>query len=153
MSGSVKKRKKKHHFLRNFLLLAIVVAAGVGAWVVYQDQQETETVDTTSYRQETVKYGSVITGVTESGTVTYGTADQTFEVAEVTSSSSSGSSGSSGMSSMSMSSDSSSSGSSSTALEVEEIYVAVGQVVSEGDALLKITEGCRYFSLVFETAT
>ncbi|MCD7832726.1 MAG: efflux RND transporter periplasmic adaptor subunit [Lachnospiraceae bacterium] len=138
MSRDVKKRKKKHHFLRNFLLLVIVVAAGAGAWVVYQDQQESDTEDTTSYRQETVKYGSVITGITESGTVTYGTADQTFEVAEVTSSSSSGSS--TGGSGMSMSSDNSSSSTSSTSLEVEEIYVAVGQVVAEGDALLKITE-------------
>lgn len=141
--SSKTRKKKKRHFLRNFFLLAVVIGAGAGAFWVYQNQQA-ETVDTTtSYKQETVKYGSVITGITESGTVTYGTADQTFEVAEITSSSSSSSasgSGSMDMSSMTSAVSTAASSSSSGSLEVEEIYVAVGQVVSEGDALLKITE-------------
>ncbi|MCD8022588.1 MAG: efflux RND transporter periplasmic adaptor subunit [Lachnospiraceae bacterium] len=135
-------RKKKRHVIRNLFLLAVVAAAGAGAWTIYQSQLETDTEETVSYRQETVKYGSVITGITESGTVTYGTADQTFEVAEVSSSSSSSSSTSvsSSMYSSMTSTVSASTSTSSASLEVEEVYVAVGQVVSEGDALLKITQ-------------
>ena len=164
--------------------LVVVLAAAAGVFVWYNQQGDTKTVQSDkTYKQEKVKYGSVATGITESGTVSFGSLEQVFEVAEVTvtgtSSSSSSSSSSDGASgsqsasggqnmaaggqSMAMggqsmmggasmggmdaagstssdSSSSSSSSSSSDALTVEEVYVAVGQVVSEGDALLKINE-------------
>ena len=122
-----------------------------------------ETVETqNSYKEETVKYGSVISGITESGSVTFGSNEQTFSLEALVSVSESSSSGSSsgsqsmqgsdqmsGMSSAAMGGMSGSSGSGSSSsgstsvsagLDVEELYVAAGQVVTQGDAILKLTQ-------------
>lgn len=185
MSKSAKKRTVG-------LLVILAAAAGVMTW--YNQRGDVQTVENEkNYKEEKVKYGSVATGITESGSVSFGTLEQVFEIAEVTvtSSSSDSSSGdSSSLGSQSGSADqnmaggqsmagsqsvaggqsmamgvqssmggatmggfdmvsaestssdssSSSSGSSSDALTVEEVYVAVGQVVSQGDAILKINE-------------
>ena len=159
------KRKKKKHTGRNILIFLVLVCAALAAsYYFYTLQEEKKNqADTVNYKEETVKKGSVAVGITESGTVTLGSSEQDFSVADVievesTSSSSdsstssaqgSGQSTAGGMDMASMmggASMESSSGSSSsstgteTALEVEEVYVAVGQAVSEGDPILKITE-------------
>ncbi len=150
-------KKKRHHVVRNLLivLLCIVIVAAV-VFFIYQSRQESAEEETTAYKEETVKYGSVITGITESGSVEYGTTDQEFSIPEITeiSSDSSGTTdtddlsvdmnqmaqGMSGMNGMeSMTGESTSSGT-DTELEVEEVCVAIGQVVEEGDELICLTD-------------
>ena len=169
------------------LAVAVVVAGTAAGWKLSQIQSVSATTDA-AYKTETVRKGTVSSGISESGTVTYGTTEQTFSVAEITevslsssdSSSDSSDSGSSenqsgtsagsaavnaaGGGSMDMavmqgnaggdamaqagssqtSEQNSSSGSttsdSDTALVVEEVYAAIGQVVAEGDPILKITD-------------
>ena len=169
------------------LAAAVVVAGTAAGWKLSRIQSVSATTDA-AYKTETVRKGTVSSGISESGTVTYGTTEQTFSVAEITevslsssdSSSDSSDSGSSenqsgtsagsatvnaaGGGSMDMavmqgnaggdamaqagssqtSGQNSSSGStisdSDTALVVEEVYAATGQVVAEGDPILKITD-------------
>ena len=176
-----KTRRKGRKILIFFLLAAAILG---GSYVVYLNSgEEQEAVSTQSYKEETVRRGSVSAGIQESGTIEYGTTEQTFQVAEVTevsvsSSNSSGTSdgassaqggtggqsqamsggmgammsgGSSGsadsfsagssMPGMSSASSTDSSGSGEeTSLEVETVYVATGQTVTEGDPILKITD-------------
>ncbi len=160
-------KKKKHHFVRNLLIVLVIAGVCVAALMIYRTQMDSENEEEVSYKQEAVQYGSVITGITESGSVTFGTADQEFAVAEIADSSTSSSSSSTvgtgtisvgaltgnaggldqgsmaglgGASDVSSLTASASSSGSSTDLTVEEIYVAVGQVVSAGEPLMKITE-------------
>lgn len=156
-------RKKKRIGIK--IAAALFVVAGAGA-AFYMKQQSDVAEDTTGtqYKEETVQRGSVATGITESGTVTFGSQEQEFSVAEIVEVSTSSDSSSTSQSSSAQSTDmgaagmsgamamgmsgteqsSSSSGSYSggteTSLEVEEVYAAVGQVVEEGDAILKITQ-------------
>ena len=162
------------------LAAAVIVAGTAAGWKISQIQEVSATTDS-AYKTETVRKGTVSSGISESGTVTYGTTEQTFSVAEITevslssdssdsdSSSSSqasggstsGSSGASGQGTVDMAamqgaagdnsqSGNQSSGQSSTGsttssgtdtlLVVEEVYAATGQVVAEGDPILKITD-------------
>lgn len=119
-----------------FLLVVAVLTAflaGVGA-LIWMKSNEEETV----FRETQVQHGDLTVGVTESGTVTVGTVDQTFalDISEYTSQSSEGSRGGFGMP-FGMGQASSSAGSRS--LEVEELYVSVGQQIEKGDALIKLT--------------
>ncbi len=152
-------KKKRHHVFRNLVILLVIVAVAAAAVMVYLDRQENQEEAEVTYKEETVKYGSVITGITESGTVSYGTMDQVFSVSEITETSSntstSGTSTAGAMSALadqmagggmtgmggtqSLTGDSSSSGT-DTELEVDEVLVAVGEVVSEGTALIRLTE-------------
>ena len=164
------------------LIIVLAAAAGVITW--HNQNEDTQTVQTKmAYKEEKVKRGSVAAGITESGSVSFGTLEQLFEVAEVTETSASGSSSessseasesqgmtsggqgmtsggqsmtsggqsmtsggqnmgtpnmTSGGDSVSAGSSSGNSVSSSDTLTVEEVYVAVGQVVSKGDPVLKI---------------
>lgn len=164
-----RKRKKRH--TGKVLIVCVVLAAAGFAVYKYQFEDNIKTQETeVSYKEETVKLGSVTSGITESGTVTFGSKEQDFSLAELISVSSSSSSDSSsgdsaasgaqtsamgGMSAMGAtgmqmggSTGSSGSGSSSnstsvsadTGLDVEELYVAAGQVVSAGDAILKFSQ-------------
>ncbi len=151
-------KKKRHHIVRNLLILLVLAGIAAGGLFLYQSSQETDEEEPASYKQETVKYGSVITGTTESGTVAYGTMDQEFSVPEISESSSgtSGTTGSAGVSAgvgqmsqggmASILGGTDSQGSSgtstgtSTGLEVEEVCVSVGQVVEEGTALVRLTQ-------------
>lgn len=151
--------------------LLILAAAGIGgAFYLNYGKDAGDTAQTELARkEEKVQYGSVRTGITESGSVSFGELEQVFSleaIMEVSSASEESSSDSSsqgsassaqgtmgGMSAMagassmggmsaggSSSSSSSSSASSSVELEVAEVYVATGQVIEEGEALLKISE-------------
>lgn len=65
-------------------LVAIVLAAGTAVyWKSNQSQEITVTADS-AHKTETVRKGTVSSGISESGTVTYGTIEQTFSVAEIT---------------------------------------------------------------------
>lgn len=165
----MKNNKKKSHKKAVLLILALVIAGGSISYLKYQDSFTKTEEDLSGYKQEKVRRGSVSTGITENGSVTYGTVEQVFEVAEITDSSSDSSSenssststssggsnagnmGSAGMAaggmgtggmnmgSMSVETANSSSGTETT-LEVEEVYVKTGQNVSVGDKILKISE-------------
>lgn len=114
------------------LVLTVVLTTGDNTQVVYK-----ETV---------VEKGDLTVGITEDGSVNIGTVDQTFDLDlsafEASSSNSSGGSGG-GMGSMFPNMGGSSSNTSkeySRALDVEEVYVTVGQQITKGDALFKLTE-------------
>ena len=164
-----RKKNKKRRVIKGTVLLLALAAGAAGAYYYLVPGQEDSEYDS-PYEEETVRRGSVVSGITESGTVEFGTMEQTFTVAEVTevelsSSSDSESQGTSDASqntsaamtsfqsgmSMSgaggdaaMSLESSAGGSSSigeeTSLEVEEVYVSQGQTVAEGEPLLKLTQ-------------
>ncbi len=157
-------KKKNHHVVRNLFLVLVIIGLAAAALYIYFNLPESTEEPAVSYRQETVKYGDVVTGITESGTVAYGTTDQEFsvpEIAETSSETSSGTTDTAGTSDMSaiaeqmaqggmaamtgMGGDQSVTGESAssgteTDLEVEEVCVAVGQVVSEGTTLIRLTD-------------
>lgn len=143
-------------------VLVLAAAAAGGVFYLKQNKEGDSVSQAGDWKTETVQYGSVTTGITESGSVAFGELEQVFSLAEVTevsseaSSTSADSAGTGNMGSMmggsSMmgaaggnsggmsTSDSSASSSSSAALEVAEVYVASGQVIEEGAPLLKISE-------------
>lgn len=127
---------KKINFKNKKVIIAgvcvvAVLATSIGALCVSNAASDTgETV----YKETNVVKGNLTVGVTESGSVSIGTLTQEFELEDSSSSSSSQS-----YSAMGGMSGSSSSSSSSASLEVEEVYVAVGQNVEEGDPLFKIS--------------
>ena len=93
---------------------AAVVVAGIAAgWKISQIQSVSAITDS-AYKTETVRKGTVSSGISESGTVTYGTTEQTFSVAEITEVSLTSSSDSSSDSSSGTTSGSSDSGSSAS---------------------------------------
>lgn len=116
-------------------ILAVVCAGAIliGGVSAYAYQANTTQNVSTVYKEVAVEKGNLTVGVTESGSVSIGTLEQEFSLEESSSSSSSQTSGMGGMSG-------NSSATSSVSLEVEEVYVSVGQKVTEGEALLKISE-------------
>lgn len=98
------------------------------------------------YKETQVEKGDLTVGVTESGSVTIGTVDQTFDIdmsafeASSSSSSSTQSGGAGGMFPGMSNSSSSTDKDYTRALDVEEVYVTVGQKISEGDPLFKLTD-------------
>lgn len=186
-------RKKGKKILIVCLPAVVILGGGYAAYRTLGKEQETAA--TSNYKEETVRRGSVSAGISESGTIEYGTTEQIFSIAEVTevsvssSDSSSETSGTtasaqgtgdqagsasmgsaSGISGNSISAQGAAGGQSgssltdsisaagsgmemssspvsgssesgeTTSLEVEEVYVATGQTVSEGDPILKITD-------------
>ena len=109
-----------------------VVVAGIG---VAMSSNENKATSEIVYKETLVERGNLTVGVTESGSVSIGTLTQEFELG---SESTSGSSQSYSM--MGGMSGGSSSTSSAVALEVEEVYVAVGQNVKVGEKLFKISQ-------------
>lgn len=128
--------KKSKIYLLSGIGVAVVFAAGVSVWA-YQSANEKEGQNV--YKEVTVERGNLTVGVTESGSVTIGTLEQELEL-ESTSNTSTTSSGQTGTDRIQMGSTGSTSNSSSSeSLEVEAIYVSLGQVVAVGDPLLKIS--------------
>ncbi len=169
------RRRKKHTGRKLLVLLVVAAAAGTAGYIYYRNNTEPAGSDSSqTYIETKVQRGSVSVGITESGTVTYGSNEQDFSVSELTEGSDSSSSGSSsspgssssggqGMSQDGSSTDSGASGSSSSgsssssgtspSLTVAEVLVAVGQVVEEGDAILTIdADSIEAYQAVLETA-
>ncbi len=144
------KRKKTIGAIISAVVVIIIVVS-----VVYQ-RWKPETQQTVT-KETTVEYGNLTVGVTESGSASLGTVDQTFDIDINTSSGTSESTATStstttedsrGMdmtqekktdSAATESSTSVCNSSSTVALEVEKVYVAEGQVVEKGDSLVKLT--------------
>jgi len=123
--------KKSKKYLAAGIGAAAVLAAG-GSIYAYQSA-ETKEAETVS-KETLVERGNLTVGVTESGSIAIGSLSQEMDFEGSSSSSASGQSGVQAAGSTAGSS------TSSEALEVEEVYVAVGQKVKMGDAILKLTE-------------
>ncbi len=143
------KRKKMIGAIISGIVVIIIVVS-----VVYQ-RWKPETQQTVT-KETTVEYGNLTVGVTESGSASLGTVDQTFDIDINTSSGTSENTATSmstttedsrgmdmaegnKMDSATTESTTSASNTSSVALEVEKVYVAEGQVVEKGDSLVKLT--------------
>lgn len=122
--------------------LCLVLAAGlsIGLWLSSEKEEEV------SYREVQAEYGELTVGLEESGSVTVGTTEQTFDLdlSAYTGSSSDGFSWGQGggiFQGMGGQSGSGSSGSSGTRkLIIEEVLITEGQEIAQGDALYRITE-------------
>lgn len=122
--------------------LCLVLAAGlsIGLWLSSEKEEEV------SYREVQAEYGELTVGLEESGSVTVGTTEQTFDLdlSAYTGSSSDGFSWGQGggiFQGMGGQSGSGSPGSSGTRkLIIEEVLITEGQEIAQGDALYRITE-------------
>lgn len=138
-------------------LFVVTAVAIPGVWAAVNASQAKVQAETV-YKETTVDFGNLTVGVEESGSVTIGTVSQAFDLTLGGSASSSGAAASAGSTSTAASSQasqsttssgatgngtaaaaSSSTSSSSGALEVETVFVVVGQAVQVGDPLLKLT--------------
>lgn len=126
--------KKRRICLVAGLFTAAVFTAGSAIWA---SQHNGDDAEETVYKEVTVEKGTLTAGVTESGSVTIGTLSQEMEWESDTGSSSE-SSAQMG-SSLSSSGTASSSSGNTSGLEVEEVYVSVGQAVEVGDPLIKLS--------------
>lgn len=159
------KNKKSRKKIRNRIIMTLVIVAllgGSGAFYVYNNAKAGE--PQIVQKEVIVQRGDITVGVTESGSVTIGTLSQDLEALEdILGSSSSSNSSSGGTSSMagmggvasqmsmsgasgnnaaggtSSSSNASDSSNLGASLEVEEVYLAVGQKAEIGDAILKLS--------------
>lgn len=137
------KNKKKAYLI--LIAAAALMITGIILLVVISNREETV------YRETQAMKGNLTVGVTESGSVSIGTSEQTFDldISEYTGSSDSyswngnGSMGA-GMDQLFSNSLSSSGSTSSTSsdrtLDVEAVYVTAGSEVAEGTALVKLTD-------------
>lgn len=119
-------KKKKVTVVLSLGAAALLLIGGISVYAHQtSDSGESETV----YKETTAEYGTLTVGITESGSVTIGSISQDMDE-DISTSSNSGSSQTTGTSN----------NNSSVVLEVEEVYVSVGQQVKAGDALLKLTD-------------
>ena len=124
-------KKKKVTVVLSLGAAALLLIGGISVYAHQtSDSGESETV----YKETTAEYGMLTVGITESGSVTIGSISQDMDE-DISTSSNSGSSQTSGTQTTGTSTNNS-----SVALEVEEVYVSVGQQVKAGDALLKLTD-------------
>ncbi|WP_099468524.1 efflux RND transporter periplasmic adaptor subunit [Konateibacter massiliensis] len=136
-----------------YISLGIAAVLAVSGIVAANASASSSDEENVVYKETQVQYGNLTVGITESGNTSIGTETLDYDVDAVSvtqstsstsGSSSTSSSGTTGTSSSttgsSSGSTSSSSSSSAPALEVEEIYVASSQSVSEGDQILKVTD-------------
>ena len=124
----LKNKKKAILFAAAFLFL--LIAAGVIAVIIMASFKEEESV----YKETTVMEGLLTVGITEEGTVSVGTVEQSFEldISEYSSQSLEDLfRGPMGMQA---------SGTGGRNLTVEEVYVTVGQQVKKGAPLFKLTQ-------------
>lgn len=126
--------KKKKLWLVTGVAAAAVLAAGT---VTFAYQSGSDSEEQAVYKEVTVEKGNLTTGVTESGSVTIGTLDQTLDFSEDSSSASTQNNSSA---QNSAGENATSSTSTASTLEVETVYVAAGQSVAEGAPILKLTE-------------
>lgn len=95
-----------------------------------------------TYKEETVAYGALTVGITAEGTITIGTSTQTLDI-DISAYSGEGdfSWGSMGqMGGQTQSTTTSSDDEDDRVLDVEAVYVSVGQEVTEGEAIARLTE-------------
>ncbi|MBO5145709.1 MAG: HlyD family efflux transporter periplasmic adaptor subunit [Lachnospiraceae bacterium] len=118
----------------------LVVAAAVAAIILFSGTEEESSV----YRETAVEYGTLTVGITDESSVSIGTVEQTFDldISALVSSDTqtSGTSSAGGMGGgMQMFSFEAQFTSQSQSLEIEEVYVTVGQKIEAGDVLYTLT--------------
>ena len=113
-------KKKKVTVVLSLGAAALLLIGGISVYAHQtSDSGESETV----YKETTAEYGTLTVGITESGSVTIGSISQDMDE-DISTSSNSGSSQTSGTQTTGTSTNNS-----SVVLEVEEVYVSVGQQV------------------------
>ncbi len=114
------------------VLIFLLLAAGIAFALLFLGKDEEERI----YKETTVSYGPLTVGITEEGTVAVGTIEQDFEldISEY-----SDSSAQAGFMRGPMDARGSAA-KSRRSLEVEEIYVSVGQEIEKGAPLFKLTD-------------
>lgn len=127
------KKNKKASIVILILLLALLFGSGTGIFLTVSEEEESV------YKETAVGYGPLTVGITEEGTVAVGTVEQGFDldISEYTSSTEGARMGGGmggPMGGIQIS------GSSSRQLEIEEVYVSVGQQITKGDPLFKLTD-------------
>ena len=119
MSKKKMSKKKKLHIL--LWIVAVLVIAGAAGYTLFikpmMEQEEAV------YRENTAQYGILQNGVTESGTVEFGVTSQVYDLDLSTEDD-----------------DDDDDDEEEDYLKVEEVYVAVGQRISEGDPVYKFTQ-------------
>ena len=111
-------KKKKVAVILSLGAAALLMIGGISVYAhQFSDSAESETV----YKETTAGYGTLTVGITESGSVTIGSISQDMDE-DISISSDSGSGQTSGTQALGTST-----GNSSVALEVEEVYISVGQ--------------------------
>lgn len=127
MKAWIKQHKKASCLLA---VLVAALAAGIAALIYFAAGSGEETV----YKETTVSYGPLTVGVTEEGTVSVGTVEQSFDldISEYSSNNSRQPMMGPGFNF--------SQGGGSRKLEVEAVYVTEGRQVKKGDALFKLTD-------------
>lgn len=143
MADQMQNRKNSKQDRRKRLLIggvATVAVLGAAGGIYYAATHSGD--DEVTYRESTVSYGELTVGITEDGSVSVGTNQQTFDLdlSAYTSSSSSSSGGGMGgmgggmpgmMGDMGGSSD-------DRSLTVESVLVSEGQEIAAGDAILRL---------------
>ena len=112
---------KKHIF--GLLTVVVVIALAAGYTLFIQPMMEKETI---VYTENTAQYGTLQSGVTESGTVEFGITSQLYELDLSTDEDEDD--------------DDDDEEEEENYLKVEEVNVAVGQRISEGDPVYKFTQ-------------
>lgn len=128
------KKAKKYLLAGGTVAAVLVIGGGIYA---YQTAavKETDAV----YKEVTVEKGNLTVGVTESGSITVGSLKQEMNLEGNTVTDSSGQT--TGQTTVgSTGSGTTANSTSQTSLEVETVYVSVGQTVKSGEAILKLTE-------------
>ena len=121
-------RKKKRWIAAGAGLLVLILAAGYTVFLVPLLEQEQWV-----YKESTVERGTLTVGVTESGTLEYGITSLLYDLDLDVSDEDEEDSDED-------SDDTDSDETVQKYLKIEEIYVASGQRIEEGDALIKLTE-------------
>ena len=120
MSKKKMSKKKKLHIL--LWIVAVLVIAGAAGYTLFiKPMMEQEEI---VYRENTAQYGILQNGVTESGTVEFGVTSQVYDLDLSTEDDD----------------DDDDDDEEEDYLKVEEVYVAVGQRISEGDPVYKFTQ-------------
>jgi len=133
--------EKKKTVILVGVVLVVALLVSLVAMVMVANQEEVV------YKETTVTKGDLTVGVSESGSVTIGTVDQTFDLDlsayesdSTDSTTTTTASGPGNMFAMMQSSSDTSDTSYTREIEIEEIFVTAGQQVQKGDALFTVTQ-------------
>ena len=119
MSKKKINKKKKLHIL--LWIAAVLIIAGAAGYTLFiKPMMEQEEI---IYKENTAQYGTLQNGVTESGTVEFGITSQVYDLDLTTDDD-----------------DDDDDEEDEDYLKVEEVYVAVGQRITQGDPVYKFTQ-------------
>lgn len=128
--------KDKRKSITILSLFGAICLIGIIVLIAANEQEEVV------YRETQAVRGNLTVGITESGNVNIGTAEQTFDldISEYTGSSSFFQGGGMGGMEMFQNFSSTTNSTDSRALEIEEVYVTAGEEIEVGTPLLKLTD-------------